>query len=192
MFTDMFKDMYEQGHTDYDYFGRLDHTLFTLFQLMTLNDWADVLRQLLAVHTWAWIPVMFYMVVSSFIVFNLIIAVVCEAMAAVNDIERRAEEEEHDRQQELRPSQGKNVEATEKEGDEEEEDDEFFETVSHTSVALSLPQPELAWESYINELVRRQEHTLQALQILTQQLAEHKQQQKQRIPSAGTARCHRP
>lgn len=36
MFTTLFKDFYELGYTQADYFGRLDYTLFTLFQILCL------------------------------------------------------------------------------------------------------------------------------------------------------------
>lgn len=36
MFTALFKDMYTEGHTQADYFGRLDYSLFTLFQILCL------------------------------------------------------------------------------------------------------------------------------------------------------------
>ena len=36
MFTTLFKDMYEEGYTGANYFGRMDYTLFTLFQILCL------------------------------------------------------------------------------------------------------------------------------------------------------------
>lgn len=36
MFTSLFKDLYVDGYTSIDYFGRIDYTLFTLFQILCL------------------------------------------------------------------------------------------------------------------------------------------------------------
>ena len=36
MFTQLFKDYYSEGYTSQDYFGRMDYTLFTLFQILCM------------------------------------------------------------------------------------------------------------------------------------------------------------
>ena len=50
MLTQLFKDLSLDGFTDFDYFGRLDKTFFTLFQLMTLDGWSSIARQVIAVY----------------------------------------------------------------------------------------------------------------------------------------------
>jgi len=82
MFTTLFKEL-EGG-----YFDRLDATLFTLFQFMTL-DFADIVRPVMEVYYWSWILFMIFLAISGFIVFNLIIAVVVDAVAL---IERESKE----------------------------------------------------------------------------------------------------
>ena len=47
MFTQLFKDLYHEGKTSDDYFSRLDATFFTLFQIMTLDSWADIAREVI-------------------------------------------------------------------------------------------------------------------------------------------------
>lgn len=89
MFTVLFKDLYRDGLTDQDYFSRLDTSFFTLFQMMTL-DWTSVARQCMAAKKWAWGPFVVYIMISSFIVYNLIIAVVCDAVA---EVEHEGEED---------------------------------------------------------------------------------------------------
>ena len=59
MMTQMFKDLYQDGLTDEDYFSNLAITFFTLFQMMTLDNWADIARQVVDVYFWAWIPIFF-------------------------------------------------------------------------------------------------------------------------------------
>eukprot|EP00542_Grammatophora_oceanica_P014590 CAMPEP_0194052228 /NCGR_PEP_ID=MMETSP0009_2-20130614/44575_1 /TAXON_ID=210454 /ORGANISM="Grammatophora oceanica, Strain CCMP 410" /LENGTH=393 /DNA_ID=CAMNT_0038699721 /DNA_START=190 /DNA_END=1371 /DNA_ORIENTATION=- len=91
MCTVLFKDLYERGVTDNDYFGRLDVTFWTLFIMITL-DWANVARQVMAVHSWAWVIFVSFVMLTSFIVYNLIIAVVCDSLSMIDSEESDAEE----------------------------------------------------------------------------------------------------
>jgi voltage-gated sodium channel len=63
-----------------DRFGHLGTSLFTLFQVMTTDDWAAVARQAMQAHPLAWIFFVVYILVSTFAVLNLFIAVVVRAM----------------------------------------------------------------------------------------------------------------
>ncbi len=62
------------------YFGDLGTTLFTLFQIMTGEAWPDVARAVMAEAPLAWIFFVVYILVSSFAVLNLFIAVVVSGM----------------------------------------------------------------------------------------------------------------
>ena len=88
MFTQLFQDLYSRGLTTVDYFGRMDDTFFTLFQIMTLDAWAEVAREVMAVYAWAWVPFIVFLIITSFVVVNLIIAVICDAIAALHDDEK--------------------------------------------------------------------------------------------------------
>eukprot|EP00559_Dactyliosolen_fragilissimus_P005912 CAMPEP_0184862664 /NCGR_PEP_ID=MMETSP0580-20130426/7087_1 /TAXON_ID=1118495 /ORGANISM="Dactyliosolen fragilissimus" /LENGTH=372 /DNA_ID=CAMNT_0027360617 /DNA_START=254 /DNA_END=1372 /DNA_ORIENTATION=+ len=83
MFTSLFKETSQQ-HMDPDYFGRLDKSLFSLFQFLTM-DWADAARQTMAFHPAAWIPFVIFVCISGFVVFNLIVGVLCEALAVLSE-----------------------------------------------------------------------------------------------------------
>jgi len=80
VFTDMFKELYNDGFTSEDYFSRLDHTFFTLFQIMTLDGWSKIAKEVMLVKPWAWFPFVTFVIVSSYFFLNLIIAVVCESV----------------------------------------------------------------------------------------------------------------
>jgi hypothetical protein len=84
LFVDLFKYSYEEGLTSADYFSSLDTAFFTLFQIMTLDNWSNICKELIAVNSWAWAPVVAFVVVSSFFFLNLVIAVVCEAVTSVH------------------------------------------------------------------------------------------------------------
>ncbi len=88
MCTQLFKDLYDRQLTDEDYFGRLDRTFFTLFQIMTLDAWPDVVRQVMGVYSWAWMPLGSYVIITAFVVVNLILAVICDAISALHADEK--------------------------------------------------------------------------------------------------------
>ncbi len=96
MMTQLFKDLYPietnateinaNGTPSYiNYFGRLDASIFTLFQLMTLDGWADVAEDVMTEYTWAWIPIIVYIIIAGFVVVNLVIAVICDAVSALKE-----------------------------------------------------------------------------------------------------------
>lgn len=76
--TTLYADLYEEGHLDWDYFGRLDYTFITLFQIMTLDSWTAVVRQVMDGQPWAWLLFFTWVVITSFFVLNLVVAVICE------------------------------------------------------------------------------------------------------------------
>jgi voltage-gated sodium channel len=76
-------------------FGTLGTTLFTLFQTMTGEGWPDIAQQVMTEVPTAWIFFVVYILVSSFMVLNLFIAVVVSAMESQVMAEARAEEAEH-------------------------------------------------------------------------------------------------
>ncbi len=83
IFTLLFKDLQEDGYTEEDYFSRIDKTFFTLFQFMTLDGWSDITNQILVPYPWAWLPIFTFILISSFVVINLFIAVICDSVAEV-------------------------------------------------------------------------------------------------------------
>lgn len=83
MFTDMFKSLYDEGLTDEDYFSRLDKTAFTLFHIMTLDNWSRVTDQIMKTHEWAWVPFISFIMITSYGFLNIIVAVLCESVSSV-------------------------------------------------------------------------------------------------------------
>ena len=80
LFTQLFGELELSG----EYFTRLDYSLFTLFVMMTM-EWADVARECMAEIWWAWLPFVAFIMITGLIVFNLIIAVVCDAVAVIEN-----------------------------------------------------------------------------------------------------------
>lgn len=95
MFTQLFSDCaeygcYEPGQPDL--FKQLDSSLYSLFVLMNLESWGNTTRMLQNKYTWAWIPVIAFILISSFIMLNLVIAVLCDSLADQNEPEAENKE----------------------------------------------------------------------------------------------------
>jgi len=78
-----------------EYFGNLGISLFTLFQTMTGEAWPDIARAVMVQMPYAWIFFIVFILVSTFSVLNLFIAVVVNAMQEQVVDEMRAEEGLH-------------------------------------------------------------------------------------------------
>ena len=95
MFTQLFSDCAEYhcyGDGQPDLFKQLDDSLYSLFVLMNLEDWGNTTRMLQNKYTWAWIPVIAFILISSFIMLNLVIAVLCDSMSEQNESESENKE----------------------------------------------------------------------------------------------------
>ena len=83
--TQLFKDLPEKYADKIDqnlstHFRTLNDSLLTLFQMMTADGWADICREIMRFEPWAWLPFISYVIVTSSVVTNLIIAVICDSI----------------------------------------------------------------------------------------------------------------
>lgn len=83
IFTDLYQDMYDKGLLTENYFGRLDRTSFTLFRIMTLDNWTEIAEEVMVVYPWSCILFIALIVTTSFFFGALIIAVVADAFFAI-------------------------------------------------------------------------------------------------------------
>ncbi len=83
------------GHIAPEYFGDLGTTLFTLFQTMTGEGWPDIAREVMATAPFAWIFFVIYILISSFAVLNLFIAVIVNGMEKTVTTDLVEAEEQH-------------------------------------------------------------------------------------------------
>jgi len=78
-------------------FGNLGASLFTLFQVMTVEGWPDIARGVMAQSPYAWIFFVVYLLIATFMVLNLFIAVVVNAMQSQVTEDLKDEGEAHTR-----------------------------------------------------------------------------------------------
>eukprot|EP00986_Skeletonema_menzelii_P016576 scaffold15059_cov146-Skeletonema_menzelii.AAC.16 len=88
MYTQLFKNFFEEGYTTANYFGRMDLTVFSLFQIMCMDEWSGIAYEIGEQEYWAWILFIIFIVMSAFVVVNLIIAVICDALQILRKAER--------------------------------------------------------------------------------------------------------
>jgi voltage-gated sodium channel len=73
-----------------EHFGHLGVSLFTLFQIMTLEGWPDIARNVMASEPWAWVFFAGYILVATYMVLNLVIGVVVSSIQSRMDAEQPA------------------------------------------------------------------------------------------------------
>jgi voltage-gated sodium channel len=78
-----------------EHFGHLGASLFTLFQVMTVEGWPDIARGIMGQSPHAWVFFVVYLLVATFMVLNLFIAVVVNAMQAQVSEDLKDEGEAH-------------------------------------------------------------------------------------------------
>eukprot|EP00934_Nitzschia_sp_Nitz4_P004600 Nitzschia sp. Nitz4//scaffold89_size161592//145614//147035//NITZ4_002401-RA/size161592-processed-gene-0.25-mRNA-1//1//CDS//3329559685//4590//frame0 len=159
MFTQLFGDLSLKEPTpQYDYFGGMGKTLFTLFQVMTLDNWASICREVMLIYGWAWVPFVCFVIISGFIIVNLIIAVICDAISSLH----------RDDKAKLH-------------GDYEEETD------SDQSSPMEVREQLDCLEEQMEELTRIQARTFHTLQYLTRQMQMHKLKKELTTTMKGSA-----
>jgi len=62
------------------WFGTLWGSAFSLFQIMTLEGWADIAREVMQVHPSAWVFFLGFILLATFTVLNFFIALIVKAM----------------------------------------------------------------------------------------------------------------
>jgi hypothetical protein len=65
-----------------EWFGGMPESMFTLFQVMTMEGWGTIARTVMKVQPFMVIFFIIYLMVTSFAIMNLIIAVICESTFA--------------------------------------------------------------------------------------------------------------
>jgi voltage-gated sodium channel len=79
------------GETFPEWFGTIGQSVFSLFQVMTLDAWSDgLVRPMLEVHPHAWLFFVPFILVTSFAVLNLFIAIIVNSMQRMHEEEQAA------------------------------------------------------------------------------------------------------
>jgi voltage-gated sodium channel len=64
------------------WFGSLGASMYTLFEIMTLEGWAEIAREVMQVFPYAWMFFVLYILVATFTMLNLFIGIIVSAIEA--------------------------------------------------------------------------------------------------------------
>jgi len=85
-----------------DWFGDMGSTAYTLFQVMTLEGWSQhVARPVMEVYPNAWIFFILFILIATFIIFNLFIAVIVDSITADKEKEHLSQKQFNTIEQEV-------------------------------------------------------------------------------------------
>lgn len=80
-----------------EWFGSIGSSLYTLFQVMTLESWSmGISRPVMEKFPYAWAFFIPFILVATFTMLNLFIAIIVNAMQSFNEAEHAVEEEKHE------------------------------------------------------------------------------------------------
>lgn len=72
-----------------DWFGTLGRSLYTLFQVMTLESWSmGIVRPVMEVYPYAWIFFIPFILIATFTMLNLFIGIIVSAMQSFTDADK--------------------------------------------------------------------------------------------------------
>jgi|TARA_R110002033_G_scaffold20278_5_gene51282 voltage-gated sodium channel len=84
MSTQLFSESFPQ------WFGTLGESFYTLFQIMTLESWSmGIVRPIMEVYPHAWIFFVPFIFIVTFVMINLVVAIIVDAMAILNQDEEK-------------------------------------------------------------------------------------------------------
>ncbi len=83
MATNLYSDSFPQ------WFGSLGESFYTLFQVMTLESWSmGIVRPIMEVHPFAWVFFVPFIFIATFVMINLVVAIIVDAMAILKEEEK--------------------------------------------------------------------------------------------------------
>ena len=85
------------GESFPDWFGSIGSSLYTLFQVMTLESWSmGIARPIMEEFPYAWIFFIPFILVATFTMLNLFIAIIVNAMQSFSEAEHAVENQMHE------------------------------------------------------------------------------------------------
>jgi voltage-gated sodium channel len=75
------------GQTHPQWFGSIGSSLYTLFQVMTLESWSmGIVRPVMESHPWAWAFFVPFIIVATFTILNLFIGIIVSTMQELSEL----------------------------------------------------------------------------------------------------------
>ncbi len=91
------------AETDPEHWNDIGEAMLSLFVVLTLESWPDIMGSVIDAHPWAWIYFVSYVLIASFLLINMVIAILINSLEEVRTMEaiderlnRRRDEREAD------------------------------------------------------------------------------------------------
>jgi voltage-gated sodium channel len=84
--------LYEDSNPEY--FQDIGVAMLTLFKMLTLEGWPDIYDEVARANPWAWVYFVSFVLLSSFILFNMFIGIIINSMEESRALELRRLEDE--------------------------------------------------------------------------------------------------
>lgn len=79
-----------------DWFGDIPKAMYTLFQVMTLESWSmGISRPVMEVFNYAWAYFVPFVLISAFVMMNVVVGIVVNAISEVAEMNKKEEHEEN-------------------------------------------------------------------------------------------------
>ena len=79
-----------------DWFGNIPKAMYTLFQVMTLESWSmGISRPVMAEFSYAWAYFVPFVLISAFVMMNVVVGIVVNAISEVAEYNKKEEHEEN-------------------------------------------------------------------------------------------------
>lgn len=77
-----------------DWFGNVWNSVYTLFQVMTLESWSmGIARPIMTIYPYAWLYFISYVIFAAFVILNIIVALVVNSLQEAKERNRAASKE---------------------------------------------------------------------------------------------------
>lgn len=93
------------GYSD-EYFGSIGRSMFTLFQVMTLEGWSEVARDMMDVYPYSWVMFVSFILICTFTMLNLLVGVIVSTMETLAHVETEEYQGIERRKQTITPPGG--------------------------------------------------------------------------------------
>jgi len=67
------------------WFGSLNQSMYTLFQIMTLEGWSDIARAMMDKFSYAWLFFVMFILITTFTMLNLFVAIIVDTMLSLRE-----------------------------------------------------------------------------------------------------------
>jgi voltage-gated sodium channel len=91
------------GNSFYEWFGTIGNSMYTLFQIMTLESWSmGIVRPVMKEYPLAWLFFVPFILVTTFAILNLFIGIIVDAMQQISGDDKENDLVEKDMHKKMR------------------------------------------------------------------------------------------